>query len=112
MRNYIIIGILLLTLVSCYKPGEISIENNVSNATLNDIYWGDIYLTSDLLPGESSNPKVINKTTEKLPASYRVSFVLEANNKKVYLETDEEFLLDEDDQILIVIDDETLVVNK
>lgn len=98
-------------LQSCYKPGKITIKNNISQVEIQNVKWGDIVVASSLLPGESSYPKIINKYTEKLPSSKTISFKMTANGKTVYLETKEEFLLKEDDDILIILDDNTPVFN-
>lgn len=96
---------------SCYKPGEIQIRNNISQVEIMDVKWGDIYVATDLMPGETSGKYSIPKSVEKLPKSNHVSFKMTANNKTVYLETQEEFLLEEDGDLLIVLDDDTQVVN-
>ena len=100
---------IIVLLQSCYKPGKITIKNNISQVKIQSVKWGDILIASSLLPGESSSPKIINKYSEKLPSSKIISFKMTANDKTVYLETTEKFLLKEDDDIIIVLDDNTLV---
>lgn len=100
----------VIFLQSCYKPGDIQIQNNISQVKIVDVKWGDIYIATELLPGESSSKLTINKYDKKLPSSQKISFKMTANNKSLYLETEEEFLLDEDDNLLIVLTDETKVI--
>jgi hypothetical protein len=106
-----IIVLAIFTLTSCYRNGTIKIQNNISNVKITDVYWGNLQLASELLPGESSGEKIIQKVDEKLPASHKITFVMTADSKSVYLETDEEYLLDRDQDLLIKLTDETLVNN-
>ena len=98
-------------LQSCYNPGDIQIQNNISNVEIVDVRWGDLYMAEDLLPGESSDKHTIRKYDEKLPSMHKVSFKMTANMKTIYLGTVEEFLLDQDGDLLITLDDETKVKN-
>lgn len=96
---------------SCYKPGDIQVQNNISQVSIVDVKWGDIYIATELLPGETSEKLTVQKFQEKLPGIHKVSFKMKANDKSIYLETEEEFLLDEDGYLLIVLTEETLVKN-
>ena len=100
-----------ITLQSCYKPGDIQVQNNITKVKIVDVKWGDIYVSTELLPGETSEKLTIHKYDEKLPGSHKISFKMTANNKSIYLETEEEYLLDEDDDLLIVLTDDTKVKN-
>jgi hypothetical protein len=100
-----------LCLESCYKPGNIKIQNNITKVKIVDVKWGDFYIATELLPGETSEQIIITKDEEKLPKSNKISFKMEANNESIYLETEEEYLLDEDADLLIVLDDNTKVKN-
>lgn len=108
--------ILLLVIVamcfqSCYKPGKIRVENDIPQVKIIDVKWGDIYIATELLPGETSEKLKILKYEKKLPSKHKISFKMTANNKSIYLETEEEFLLNEDDDLLIILDEETIVEN-
>ncbi len=113
MKTYKIIFAICLAFIlqSCYKPAKIQVKNNISQVEIYDVKWGDIYIASSLLPGQSSSSKLINKNTEKLPTSYSISFKMTANEMSVYLETTEKFALNEDDDLLIILDDNTPVFN-
>lgn len=101
----------IIGLQSCRKPGKIKVQNNISNVKIQDVKWGDHYLSYELLPGETSSKISISYYDEKLPANHKVSFTMSANQKSIYLETVEEYLLDEDQEILIVLSDSTEVKN-
>lgn len=107
----IVIACIAVIFQSCYEPGEIQVQNNISQVKINDVKWGDVYIATELLPGEKSPKLRIQKYEEKLPGSHKISFKMTANDKSVYLETEEEYLLEEDDDLLIVLTDETEVVN-
>jgi hypothetical protein len=102
---------ILLLLQSCYEPGEIQVQNNISNVKIMDIRWGSAYIVTELLPGETSEKRTVHKSLVELPASNRLSFTMKANNQSVYLETEEEFFLDEDEKLIIVLTDDTEVTN-
>jgi len=103
-----IVGVLAL-MQSCYKSGDIQLKNNISQVKILDVKWGDTHIATELLPGETSGKWKIEHHDEKLPSSHKISFTMTANNKSVYLETEEEFLLDQDDDLLIVLTDTTKV---
>jgi len=98
-------------LQSCYKPGDIQVQNNITQVKIVDVKWGDIYIATELLPGQSSEKLTIVKNEKKLPSSQKISFVMTANNKSIYLETEEEYMLGEDEFLLITLSDDTGVVN-
>ncbi len=107
----ILIACIALIMQSCYKPGDIQIQNNIDQVKIVDVRWGDIYLATELLPGESSDKLKIRKNDEKLPSSHEVSFKMTANDNTIYLETEEKYLLDEDGDLLIILSDDTKVKN-
>lgn len=107
----ILIVFIAVILQSCYKPGDIQVQNNITQVKIMDVKWGDIYIATELLPGETSEKLTIDRYEEKLPSRYKLSFKMTANSKSIYLETEEEYLLDEDDDLLIVLTDDTKVKN-
>jgi len=113
MKKYkIILAVCIgFLLQSCHKPGEIKIKNNISQVKLEDVKWGDVYMAYELLPGESSEKMKLRRYDKKLPATHKVTFKMTANNKTIYLETIDEYLLDEEDDLLIVLSDDTPVKN-
>lgn len=98
----------LIILASC-KPGEIRVKNEISNVVITDVRWGDNLIALELLPGQVSKKLVISNDAEKLPASFKISFIMKANQQSVYLRTVEEFMLQKDEEILITLTDETEV---
>lgn len=102
---------LMVFIQSCHKPGDIKIQNNITKVKIQDVKWGDHYLAYELLPGETSEKLTIRPTNEKLPSSHKISFKMAANNKMVYLETEEEYVLDEEGDVYIILTDQTKVKN-
>lgn len=100
-----------IVMQSCYKPGDIQVQNNITQVKIIDVKWGNTRIATELLPGEASEKLTIEKYEEKLPSSHKISFIMTANNKSIYLETEEEFLLNEDDFLLITLTDDTEVKN-
>ena len=110
-RNLFLLAVFALLLHACYDPGTVQVQNNINRAKVIDVKWGDHYIAGELLPGESSSKVSIERRKEKLPSSNRVTFKLSANNKVVFLESQDEYELDEDEDLLIVLDDDTPVRN-
>jgi hypothetical protein len=113
MKTIKLLILIFITLIlnSCYKPGDIQVQNNITKVKIVDVKWGDFYLATELLPGETSEKLTIRKYDEKLPSSHKIRFKMTANNKSIYLETEKEYLLDEDDDLLITLTDDTEVKN-
>lgn len=101
----------ICALQSCIKSGDIQVQNDITQVQIVDVKWGDIYIATELLPGEMSEKLTIDRYEKKLPSSQKVTFKMTANNKTIYLETEEKYRLDEDDDLLIVLTDSTAVYN-
>jgi len=101
---------LAMTLSSCMEEATITIQNKVSNATLEDVSWDDYFISSTLLPGETKT-RTISDDKGGFPKKSVVKFYMKRNGNKVYLETKSTFVLDTDDNLLIVIADTTQVIN-
>ena len=111
MRKLTIGVAVWLALFSCKDPGEISVVNELPNAELNNVRWGNITLDNQLLPGEQSPVWELDRFNSDLPESHAVSFLLTVNSATVFLETTEVFRVDLDDKVVIVIDSATEVRN-
>jgi len=107
----ILIVCIVVIAQSCHEPGDIRVQNNITQVKIVDVKWGDFYIATELLPGETSEKSTITRYEKKLPSSQKISFKMTANNKAIYLETEESFFLDEDDDLLIVLTDATKVKN-
>jgi hypothetical protein len=109
MKKFIL-PFLLLALASCQEEATITIQNNVSNATLEGVSWDDYFITNTLLPGEKST-RTISDDKSKFPKKSVVKFYMKRSGNKVYLETKQTFSLDKKENIHIVISDTTQVIN-
>lgn len=111
MKDYRILFVAALSLIifACHKPAKIQITNRITAVKIEEVTWGKFTIASSLLPGETSEKLVIDRSDEKLPNSQRIYFKMSANNKTIYLATDETFLLNEEDDLLIELKDDTKV---
>jgi hypothetical protein len=109
-KNILPFLLLVLTLSSCQEEPTITIQNNVSNATLENVSWEDYFITNSLLPGEKSTREIRDKKS-KFPKQSVVKFYMTRNGNKVYLETKQTFSLGAKENIHIVISDTTQVIN-
>lgn len=107
----IILASLALLIQSCKEEAHIQLQNKITQVELLEVKWGDRYMAWELLPGESSERFKLMEPDTKFPASHKVSFKMTANNKTIYLETDEEYRLDDGDDLLIILTDDTKVSN-
>lgn len=105
---WVVIPVLL---VSCYKPGKIKVQNNINSVAIESVEWGDVYLAGELFPGESTDFIELDKSDVTLPGSHSVSFTMRANNRSVFLITNQSYSLDEDEELVIQLDDSTAVYN-
>ncbi|HLN72768.1 MAG TPA: hypothetical protein VK205_05710 [Prolixibacteraceae bacterium] len=103
--------VIVVFLQSCHEPGNIKVQNNITKVKIEDVKWGDNYLAYELLPGETSEETTIRRDDESLPASHKLSFKMTANDKTIYLETEEEYILEEEGSLFIILTDTTKVKN-
>ena len=78
---------------------------------MSEISFGEYHLYDVLLPGETSDYFAIRDFKSHWPKKNKLEFYLEANNRRVYLKTKQEYILDYDDKLYIVIWDTTEVYN-
>lgn len=113
MRYLILLLIGATILVSCDEEeyeAKLTIENDVSGTTITQIYFGDFNVGYQLLPGQKNIQKLYGYA-EEWPKTGNVFFVMQANQKQVYLQTRASYTLNPNDDLLIVISDTTAVVN-
>lgn len=112
MKNLLALTVMFL-FVSCQEPAEITVQNRLPNGKLLNVKWGDLLLDTELIPGETSVNEEIygNNSLVDLPDTHPISFTLESNGAKIYVETVESYRLDLDEQQRIIIDTLTEVTN-
>ena len=111
MKKFFFTGLMVIILSSCYDKANISIQNKVHNATLEQVSWDNHSVASSLLPGEGNTITVHEGYEYHFPRKSVVKFYMKRGDKQVYLETKYAFTLDVDDNLLIVISDTTQVIN-
>jgi len=108
-RYFYIIAILSTGMYSCQESAEISIQNKVHNASLENIYFGDYSVSYSLYPGQTSSKFTISDDKDDWPKMSQVEFFMVRDGNRVYLKTKASFRLNIDDDLLIVIADTTEV---
>ena len=115
MKKNILLHLLLLILVlmlfSCEEEAKITIQNNVHNATLEQISWDKYSIGHSLMPGVKSQKYTVYGHKNDFPKTSMVKFYMKRNGNQVYLETKNTFTLNIDDDLLIIISDTTEVIN-
>ncbi len=117
MKRLFLSGFLLLTAffgIGCEKSGLINVRNSVSGATIQNVRWGDVLLSNQLLPGERSSTLRIYDDPDwgvDLPAEEPLRFYLNVGGDLIFLETRATYRLDEDQKVELTIDDTTAVWN-
>ncbi len=100
-----------LILQSCVEEADIQIQNKITAVKIVDVRYGDNYIATELLPGETSEQLKIKDYDGEFPMREKISFKMTANNKSIYLETEQFYVLDDEDELLIVLTDDTKVNN-
>lgn len=112
MKKILFLLLVSITFISCQdKTATIQVKNMLPKAILENIYWGDKYIASQLGPGQSSQVIHISGYQMELPASKPVKFYLNLNGDKVYLETKKSYNVDLEEEVIILIMDTTQVIN-
>jgi hypothetical protein len=104
--NHLITFLVMLTLLSCNRSGEIKVQNNISRTTIENIYWGQIYVGGSLRPGQETEFFEIKRSDTKLPAEHRIFFSVEGDLPIQYY-TVEKFELDKKGQLIVALSDST-----
>jgi hypothetical protein len=111
-RGIITLLIFFTTALASCGYGELKVSNQLAKVKISQVNWGPIFVEYQLLPGQTSQKVQVYSSGEvDLPESHFLSFYLEYNGAKVYLETIESFRLKKDQQLEIIIDSTTLVSN-
>jgi hypothetical protein len=109
-----IIFLLAIFFASCNKPSSIEVENNLTEAVITNMKWGDVPLASELLPGKTTGKVKIYEDSHynlDFPEEFPLNFYLELSGDRVLLETRKTYKLGKEDDILISINDSLEVFN-
>lgn len=111
IRSFVLLMFLTM-ITSCveYQDAKITVRNNVSNVTLEDVYYGNYYVDYSLLPGQERE-LTITLEADEFPITESISFIMSANNSQVYLETEASYTLMGGDEMEVAITDTTAVAN-
>ena len=111
----IVLSLIAVAIFSCddeeMEKGVVIVQNKVHNARLENINFGDYGVAYSLLPGQSSDEKIIQDYKEFFPKMDQIEFLMVRNGNTVYLKTSESYQLNSGDTLTIVIGDDTEVYN-
>lgn len=105
--SYIFLYACSITLCAgCNTAGEIKVQNRISKTTVENIYWGEVYIGGALRPGQETEYFKIKRADEKLPAAHNLIFSVEGDLPLRYY-TIEKYELDKKGQLNIELTDST-----
>jgi hypothetical protein len=100
---------MILACIGCSNNGEVKIKNGISGTTIENVYWGETYISGPLRPEEESGFRQISRREEKLPARNRIFFsTVGLTSKEFY--TAEMFSLSKKQQLVIELSDSTAII--
>lgn len=95
-----------LLLTACHNSGEINVINLRTDYTLENIYWGEVYIGGNLKAGQETGMVKVSRSDEKLPALNQLYFGIESAGVEAFV-TSKYYYLDKGDQLVIVLEDTT-----
>ncbi|MFA6368516.1 MAG: hypothetical protein WCX10_08175 [Bacteroidales bacterium] len=115
MRKVIFLIISVFVLVSCEEESTIQVKNMLSKAVIKNVEWGGLPISSQILPGQSSDKITVFEDESyydiNLPESNPIKFYIDLNGDLIYVQTKASYRLDVDNDLIIVIEDSTAVFN-
>lgn len=88
------------------NSGEIKVHNRISKTTIENVYWGELYIGGALMPGQETEYFKIKASDEKLPVAHNIIFSVEDDLPMRYY-TLEKYELDKKGQLNIELTDST-----
>ncbi|MEA4839444.1 MAG: hypothetical protein VB110_00385 [Bacteroidales bacterium] len=115
MRKVIFLIISVFVLVSCEQESTIQVKNMLSKAVIKNVEWGGLPISSQILPGQSSDKITVFEDESyydiNLPESNPIKFYIDLNGDLIYVQTKASYRLNLDDDLILVIEDSTAVFN-
>ena len=104
--------IIIVAFTSCNKPSTIEVQNDLPDASLKNIYWGEVPIAYEILPSETSGQVKIYEDAHynlDFPEEFPLRFLLKIHGKEIQVQTVKIFILGKEDDLLITITDSTKV---
>lgn len=101
--------ILLLVFSACNKKAEIQVQNRFSKISIENVYWGDVYLGGNLKPGEDTDFMRIQRADAPLPEANELRFKVDNPDTLIGFYTAEHFELLKGEQLVIVLNDSMIL---
>lgn len=99
----------LLMFCACNKKAEIQVQNRFSKISLENVYWGDVYLGGNLKPGEDTDFKRIHRADAPLPEVHELRFKVDKPDTLIGFYTAEQFELLKGEQLIIILHDSLML---
>ncbi len=109
----LIFPVLLLT--SCDSESSLRVRNQLPYAVVENVDWGGIPVSSQIIPGETSQKITIMENEMyyniHLPSAFPLKFYINVNGDRVFVQTRKSYLLNRDNDLTIDLCDTTQVFN-
>jgi len=99
----------LFVLGACKNKAEIQVQNRFSKISIENVYWGDVYLGGNLKPGEDTDFMRIHRADAPLPEVHELRFKVDKPDTLIGYYTAEQFELLKDEQLIIVLHDSLML---
>ncbi len=111
VRIIMLFAVVLFLKMDCEDDtSNIIVKNNLSSVVIGNVKWGGIYVTSEILPGESGKT-TISSFDDEFGKSHHVSFYMKSGSSTVFLRTVESYKCEKNKTLKINISDDTTVEN-
>lgn len=115
MKYFILSAFTVLILNSCDYESSLRVRNLLSHAVVENVEWGGIPVTSQIIPGETCQKITIMEDEPyydiRLPSAFPLKFYINVNGDRVFVQTRKSYLLNKDDDLTIDLCDTTQVFN-
>ena len=89
---------------ACKEDSSLSVSNELDNVLLQNIYWGEFLVSTDLISGQEAEIE-LDPLVYDLPKSAYLRFEMKVANRRIGLRTVKEIEIKKDENILIEIYD-------
>lgn len=93
--------------MSCQKDATIQVENMFDRTYVENVYWGDVYIGSNLSPRQQTDVVTVVRRDAKLPVARHVYFN-KAGSKTIQYYTKASYELAEGQDLFIQLNDTTV----
>ncbi len=115
MKYLLLLIFPVLLLTSCDSESSLRVRNQLPYAVVENVDWGGIPVSSQIIPGETSQKITIMENEMyyniHLPSAFPLKFYINVNGDRVFVQTRKSYLLNRDNDLTIDLCDTTQVFN-